>query len=177
MGRQRQRSVKELVAAAKLRETTVVLSFAGDLLGEVEGLQRQLAEAGHWSLTSLADSDPRQPIVERIQALQEEIDANRAEFRLRALPAKAWSDLLAAHPPAHGEDAHFNVATFPGAAIAACCLDPVMTAAEYTELAQVLTGGQEDELFDAVWRINTRSASVPFSLASSAILASPTAES
>ncbi|MGK4583485.1 hypothetical protein [Kitasatospora sp. HPMI-4] len=169
------RSIKEIAAAARLRETTVVLSFAGDLHGQIEDLQRQLAAASDWRGGSLADADPRPELAERIEALQREMAENEAEFTVRALPARAWSDLLAAHPPRPGAEERFNIETFPAAAIAACCIDPVMTGAEYAELAQVLTAAQEDELFDAVWRVNTQAASVPFSLASSAILASLTA--
>lgn len=170
------RTVQELRAAAALRETTVVLSFAGDRMGEAEDLQRQLTEASTFKAASMADVDPRPALVEQLEALQEEIEANQAEFHLRALPARRWSDLLAAHPAPAGSDRVFDEATFPAAAIAACCVDPVMTLAEYRELAEVLSIGQEDALFEAVWRINTKAAaSVPFSLASSAILASLTA--
>lgn len=176
MPNKRQRSVKELVAAAKLREATVVLCFAGDLQGRAEELQQQLAEVStDWAAGSLADVDPRAAIAEELAAVRAELEAERAEFLIRALPSRQWSDLLARHP-AKDSAGVFDVETFPQAAIVACCADPAMTADEYAELSQVLTGAQEAELFDAVWRVNTQT-QVPFSLGSSAILASLTAGS
>jgi len=172
MANKRQRSVKEIVAAAKLREATVVLCFAGDLQGRAEELQQRLADTStDWVSGSLADTDPRAAIAEELAAVRAELEDNRSEFLIRALPARQWSDLLAKHAPKSDASQLFDVDTFPQAAIAACCVDPVMTADEYAELAQVLTGAQESELFDAVWRVNTQT-NVPFSLASSAILAS-----
>lgn len=100
--------------------------------------------------------------------------ANEAEFRFRALSARAYSDLLAAHPPREGVQETANAATLPGALVAASCVDPVMTAEEYAELAEVISHAQAEALFDAAWTVNTQQVSVPFSLASSAILASLT---
>jgi len=177
MANKRQRSVKELVAAAKLREAVVSLCFAGDLQGRAEELQRQLAEAStDWAAGSLADVDPRAALAEELSAVRAELEENRAEFLIRALPSRQWSDLLARHPSKGDAGQLFDIETFPQAAIAACCVDPAMTADEYAELSQVLTGAQEAELFDAVWRVNTQT-QVPFSLGSSAILASLTAGS
>lgn len=174
----KQRTVKELVAAARLRETSVPICLAGDLQGEMEDLERQLADvaAVAASTASLADEDPRAAIVERMAALREEMGELTVQVRLRAVPAKAWSDLVAAHPPQPGTSGLFDPATFAPAAIVACCVDPVMSAQEYAELAEHLTVAQEDALFEGVWRINTTgAAAVPFSLSASAILASLTA--
>ena len=172
----RQRTVAEITAAARLRERTVTLAFAGDLQDQVEQLQQELADASSWTSTSLADVHPAQELSRQIESLREEMTENEATFRFRALPARQFSDLLAQHAAPGGTGALFDVNTFPPALIARCCVDPAMTVDEYAELAEVLSHAQQEVLFDAAWTVNQQVPSVPFSLMSSAILASLTAE-
>ena len=78
----------------------------------------------------------------------------------------AFRRLLSEHE-ADGE--LFDRDTFPGALIAACSLDPVLTVAEVTELGDLLTDGQWDELFSASWDACREVDDVPFSALASAV--------
>lgn len=162
--------IEALLKKAKPRETTVAVFLAGDVVAEIERLERQLAEAsdGPWKADSLAATDPTKAIAEKIAAARKRLKASEAEFRFRALPDDQWSDLLAAHPGK--EDQLFDPGTFPRALIAACCVDPVMTAEQVDRLFGVLNQAQRNEVFDGAYGVNTEGTSVPFSVTASAIL-------
>jgi hypothetical protein len=168
--------ISDILKRAKPRERTVTVCLAGDVAGEVEQLESELARIQEdWEPTGLADANPAHEIARKLQSARERMRAEEAEFRFRALGDGPWSDLLAAHPPQNKEEA-FDSSTFPPALIAACCIDPVMTAEQVTELFAVLNQGQIKELFDAAWDANNEATSIPFSLRASAILASLTDE-
>ncbi|GAA1164113.1 hypothetical protein F4556_002358 [Kitasatospora gansuensis] len=158
----------QILARATPRRTTVTLYLAGDLAGQIQDLERSLADVGTWSPSSMADADPRREIAEQIADLQGQLRCSAADFRLQALPDEEWSDLLAAHPGRHAEEG-FNPVTLSPALVAACCVDPVMTEDEYRGLCQVINHGQREDLEAAAWRVNNDTA-VPFSLAASALL-------
>jgi hypothetical protein len=165
--------IEALLKKAKPRETTVSVFLAGDVVADIERLERQLADVGAsaWSADSLASADPRKPIAEKIAAARERLKKSEAEFRFRALPDKDWSDLLAAHPPRDAEKEMFNPETFPRALIAACCVDPVMTPEQVDRLFGVLNQAQRNQVFDGAYEVNTEGTSIPFSVTASALLA------
>lgn len=170
-----ERDIEAIISNARRREATVSLCLAGDLVGEYEALERQLTDPAALVGDSLAGS-PRVAIAHRMEELREEMAAHLVNFRFRGLAPLAWSDLLAAHPGGPGET--FDLATLGPAAVAACCIDPVMTTEQFERLAEGLTAGQQRELMDAVWNINTAAVQqVPFSLVASATVAGHTAES
>lgn len=70
--------------------------------------------------------------VDRLTELEEIMDAATIDFRFRGIGHRAWADLLRAHPPTKAQLAvdrnlDHNPETFPYAAMAASCIDPVMT--------------------------------------------------
>lgn len=169
-------NIEDILKKAKPRETTVALYMAGDLVAEIELLERQLAEAADETWNSLTDTDPRTPIAEKIAATRKKLKASETVFRFRALPDTEWSDLLAAHPP-KDENGLFDVATFPRAVIAKCCISPIMTPEQVDRLNAVLNQPQRDQLFDGAFGVNTEGTSLPFSVTASGILAGLTAAS
>ncbi|MFC4034538.1 hypothetical protein ACFO3J_24120 [Streptomyces polygonati] len=171
--------IDALLKKAKPRETTVAVYLDGATGAEIERLERQLAQVGadEWA-PSLADTDLRRPIAEKIAAARRKLRASEAEFRFRALPdwsddpeVKTWSDLLAAHPPENPAEVVFNVKTFPRVLISACAIDPVMTPEQVDRLFAVINQAQRDAVFQAAYDANTEASSVPFSVSASAILA------
>ncbi|MFD5081857.1 hypothetical protein ACFWOG_04345 [Kitasatospora sp. NPDC058406] len=165
--------IESIIANATLRETTVPLCMAGHLQGEYEDLERQLTAAATFVGDSLAGS-PTTTIAVRMEELRAEMAEHLVEYRFRALVPQAWSDLLAAHPGDAGR--LFDPDTFGPAAVAACAVAPVMTVEQYQRLDKKLTAGQQEALFDAVWKLNTSVVqAVPFSLLASATAASLTA--
>lgn len=168
-----------ILAGATRREGTVRLCLAGAVLAELEELEAALDRAKEDTAPSPSLAGPgRSP---QAAALEEQIASTRQRmrdaevpFRFRALGDSAWSELLAAHPPA--EKGHlFNPAGFAPAAIAACSVAPEMTADQVTQLYEVINQGQQTELWDKVWEINTEAVAIPFSLRGSGILDSLTA--
>lgn len=126
-------------------------------------------------------------IAAEIVALEAEMEAAKQEFRFRSIGRQKWAALLAEHPPTREqlrEDKRLdhNPETFPAAAIAAACTDPVMT----VEQAQVLergawnedvkdyVGGLNTTQFNLIWGAcidaNAGGATNPKSLAAGAIL-------
>ncbi|WP_432136835.1 hypothetical protein [Streptomyces sp. bgisy154] len=164
--------ISDVLKRAKPRERTVELCIAGDVAAEVERLEAELARvSADWRPDSLAANHPGEAIAKKIAAARERMREAEVPFTFRALGAKAWSDLVAQHP-AKTEGQAFDPETFSPALLAACCVDPVMTVDQVTELLEVLNTGQVQELVDAAYEVNTESTAVPFSLAASAILAS-----
>ncbi|MGW4803006.1 hypothetical protein [Kitasatospora sp. NPDC004272] len=162
--------IKAIIKGARRREKTVPLCLAGDLVGEYEELERQLSDVAALVGDSLAGS-PRVSIAERMEELRAQMAEHLVLFRFRALDPRSWSDLLADHPGTAPEDV-FDLETFGPAAIAACAIDPAMSVAEFGELAEQLSTGQQRELMEAVWEINTTAVQkVPFSLLASATAA------
>lgn len=157
--------ISALLAGAKPREGEVPICLAGDLVGEVERLQGELARAGEgWVSTSMADVDPRVALMEEIEAAREGMRAASATFRMRALGHRAYSNLIAAHPAAEqNKGVPYDAATFLPALVAACCIDPVMTVDEVGQLLDTVNDGQARELFGAALAVNEEPSPLPFS--------------
>lgn len=168
------RKAKDLAAKATLAERTVTLCLAGGLNAELEALEKRLRDADGWQRTALGEQDPRRALAEQVEALRERMKESEETFRFRALPRRAYSNLMAEHPPRKDRDeAVFNADTFPQALIAACGVDPEFDGPEDVDaLFEVLNEGQRIALWDAAWQVNTSTVSVPFSVAASVILQS-----
>ncbi|MFD0429428.1 hypothetical protein ACFQ60_22390 [Streptomyces zhihengii] len=93
-------NIEEILKRAKPRQKSVWICVAGDLLSEVDRLERELREVGEgWSPDSLASCDPREKIAKRIKTVREAMKKAEVEFVFRSIGDRAWSDLVAAHPP------------------------------------------------------------------------------
>lgn len=167
--------IKDVLAKAKKREHTVLICLAGDVAAEVERLEAELAAASDWQAESIADRHPGVVIAERIAEARERMKAAEVPFTFRALGAKAWSDLVAAHPgKIEGEP--WDAETLAPALVSASAVDPEMTPDDVDELFETLNLAQRQQLIDAAWHVNGEATSIPFSLRASAILASLTGE-
>lgn len=168
--------VADLIGQVKRPEKTVAICLAGDMAATFEELERdlQIARDQPSGGTLAGGGNPlATDLAKQIMALREQMREHTVTFRFRGLPRKEYSDLVAAHPPndddkAAGADVDWN--TFPTALVAACAIDPVMTAEEAGELADVLTQAQWDSLASAALQVNKRDVDVPFSYAASAVL-------
>ncbi|MFE2140180.1 hypothetical protein ACFXA3_00170 [Streptomyces sp. NPDC059456] len=167
--------ISEILKAAKRPQKSVFLCLAGDKQAELERLEKELASLGDaWAPGSLAETDPKKKLAGRVSAARKAVRDSEVEFRFEALGAKAWSDLLAAHPPKKKGDG-FDPETFAPALIAACAIDPVMTVEQVGELFDVLNHAQRDTLWQGAFEANTEATGIPFSLTASGILDSLTA--
>jgi hypothetical protein len=164
-----------LLAEARLPETTVPICLRADLAAEHEQLDRQLEQLVKKPSTKLG-GDGRGPLIQRLEALQAEMEAKTYPFRLRALPRPQWRAHVAEHPPRKGADGEVderdaavgvNTETFYEATIRRCLVDPVLSDDAWAKLTDSLTDRQFSNLADAAWGLNRRDVDVPFSHAAS----------
>lgn len=117
-------------------------------------------------------SDPeRIAVAERIVEIEEQIAASVREFRFVSIGRKAWSDLLAQHPPTDAQRRRdrgidYNPDTFPYVAMAAACTSPTMTVDQARKIgtSPALDVAGWSELWGACIRANVQDAA-PKSLA------------
>lgn len=165
-------SIDEVLAQARPKTTTVRVCLRGDLLGQHEALERELAEARR-----LDESENRHAeapgVARRLQELEAEIDKAQVQFTFEAVGQKAWTDLGAEHPPTEADrevGLEFNGRTFPVAAIAASAVEPKMSVEQAQQLFTRLNFGQWRVLWGGCLAANVEGTDVPFSAAASAVL-------
>ncbi len=182
--RKKKPDTKAILAAAKPRERSVELCLRGDLMAQMQDLQRQLIQAqaqeqatGGGSL----DGGEAHAIAEQIRELEDEMRAHSIDVKFRALPRRKWRALIAEHPPREDDETDralgLNGDTFFDAAIRACAVDPVFDQADWDALDAVLSDAEWNTLSNAAWAVNARDVNVPFSQRASRILASSAPES
>lgn len=174
-GRGTLKSFKAMLAEAKLPERIVPICLRGDLAAAHEQAERDLEQAEKNSTDSLA-GDGSGALIERIEALEEQMRDSTYEFRLRALPRHEFRSLMTGHPPRRQEDGSLhpedtlgvNRETFFPAMIRSAVVDPELDDAEWTDLLDTrLTDYQYQELAWAAWALNTSEVDIPFSRAAS----------
>lgn len=170
--------LKTLLTEARLPERTVPICLRGDLVAELEEIERQLEDVNRRPADSLAGTGSGE-LIDRIEALQDEMRASTVTFRLRALPKPQWRALLAEHPPRRDAQdnplqddaaAGVNLDTFFDAIIRACLVDPPVDDEMWALMAGEngrLTDRQLGRLSDAAWEVNRGDVNVPFSRAAS----------
>lgn len=168
----------DILASAKLPEDAVEICLRGDLQRRHEDLERDLQAAREADdrASSLAEGGQARKVAEEIQRVEAEMREHTHPFAFRALPSREYRELVQEHPPREGDqyDALYgaNMLTFPSVLISRCCIDPPMTVEQVEQLCDVLTDGQQTELFLCAARVNRDQVDVPKSVAASAILAS-----
>lgn len=151
-------SIDDLLAEAVAREKSVKILLRQDLLGEHERLEAELQ--AELELDMRENRDPLGPVLAaRLLDFEAEIEAARREFRFRAVGKRPWADLLAAHPPTKEQlqkmaRLDHNPETLPTAAVAASCIDPVMTVEQVAQLEQVLNFAQFERLWECCLDVN-----------------------
>ena len=175
---------KTLLAGARLPERVVQVCLRGDLAAEVEQLDAELERIQKLPSTSLAGNGSG-PLVEKIEALQEQMREHTYPVRLRALPRTkrhgddrpSWVELKEAHPPRFDEDGGMvvfdrmagglNRDTFIEPLVRASIYDPQMDDADWGAFSGSITDRQFEELAGAAWDLSQGKVDVPFSRAAS----------
>ena len=155
--------ISSLLEQASLRELTVKVCLAGDAAGELEALEAELGQLGEWHPTSLGEKNPAFELQERVEAARQRVREAAAEFRFRALGHRAYSNLLAAHPAQDSSKEPYDAGTFLPAVLAACCIEPSLTAAQVDRLLDVVNDGTARMLFQAALSVNEEPSPIPFS--------------
>lgn len=158
----------DLVAGVKPPEKVVTVLARGDLLAEHEAASEELAAAMKQTRTSLADGGSTRALAQRVADLEGQLAETAVAVRLRAVGRNEFRRLLDDHP---AEGAPFDVESFPAALVAACAVDPVMTVPQAHALADLLSDGQWEALFDAAWTVCREVPDgVPFSVLASSMI-------
>lgn len=165
-------SFDDILAQARLPETSVSLCLRGDLDAEWRELDRKLQTASR-DAVSLGERSEASVIAERIRQLEAEMADAQVVFKLRADSAKGWSDFVATKPLRQKDEDQkaYDERWFGWMCqlIARASVDPALTPQQVAQLCDVLSAGQWDELGNGAWNLNARSVAVPFSLAASAL--------
>lgn len=166
---------KQKLKAARLPERSVQVCLRGDLTADFEAAERDLKQVQESDFDS-KEGGGISPIIERIEALREEMREHTEEFRLRAMPQPRFRALVAEHPPRRDDEGTldasdasigFNRETFFDALLKVSVISPELDEEDWAALLEVLTDRQYNELTDAAWFVNRHEVSVPFSSAAS----------
>jgi hypothetical protein len=174
---------QDKIANAKLPRLTVPICLRGDLVAEIEQLDRELVAAGSSPSTGMEDGARLRELAERIEALRTEMreDGNNHDFILQALPTRDYRALKAQHPPRLDDDGDVvaedhvlraNIDTLAEPLLRACCVDPVLDDATWRSVEPILSDGQYDDLVKAAIVVNQGAVRVPFSRAASKVMRS-----
>lgn len=166
--------LSDLLEQASLPEKTVEVCLRGDLVAQVEDLERDLRDL-RTNTQTLADRGKARQLAEQIEQVRAEMQNSSVVFRLRGLNRKQWADLLAAHPPRRNDETDkalgYNTETFFPALIRTCLVEPSVDDEQWERLDALLSSAQFDALVDAALAVSRRKVDVPFSFAASATLA------
>lgn len=170
-----------LIMGAKRAEDVVPICMRADLEAEVTELERQIVQLqtqAQVEATSLAG--PQRPpelleLARQQEALREQMREATIPFRLRALPPRRWTELLAKFPPRKGnkndERNGVNVDEHAEVMVRECLVFPKLSDSQWMHLlTDALSDGSWNKLVQAAWNVNQRDADVPFSLAGWQIL-------
>lgn len=167
-------TIKEILAQARLPETTVDLCLRGDLMAQWRQLQSQL-ETADTTAPCLGQRAPARVIAEQMEDLRQQMASSTITVRLRALPAREWSAFAATRPQPSSDDDDPDQwreqwFAWVAALVARCAIDPEMTAEQVGQLCDGLSGVQWDELSNAAWALNETRMTIPFSAAAYALI-------
>lgn len=165
--------VASILAAARRAEKTVELCLRGDLVAEVEDLERQLRDASAPTDRLIGNAEGRK-IARQIEDLQREMRDHTIVLRLRALSRREFQQFVAEHPPRKGneedERAGVNVETYFDDLIKVCTVEPELTDEQWETLFDAVNTRQWNDLRSAAIDLNTDRVSVPFSAAASLLI-------
>jgi hypothetical protein len=158
-------SFDDVMALAKPREMEVTLCLAGDLAADADRAVAALDVLDR-RRPGVVDSTERSQLVKELEEIRELMQSSEVTFRFRALPAKEYSDMIAAHPsPVPG--VKVDATSLQPDLIARCCIEPAMTRGQVDQLLDRLNEQQRDELFGGAWHANNAAVAIPSSRAAS----------
>lgn len=168
-------SIDDILGQLQLPERVYHLCVRPDLQASWEQAEADLAAAERDSRDTLAGmSSAAKAAAKQVQDVEAEMASHMVPLRLRALSSKAWSDLVAKHPPREDLDERsWNADTFGVALFAAAAVEPVMSEDQAGSLVDRLTMGQWNDLQSVLFTLNaTGGVEVPKSKRASDVLRS-----
>ncbi|MFI7113954.1 hypothetical protein ACIBK9_47090 [Nonomuraea sp. NPDC050227] len=156
-------SIDDILGQIRLPERSYQLCVRPDLQAQWEQAEAELEAAQRGDSGSLAGvSAAAKAAAKRVQQIEAEMAEHTVPITLRALTHKAWSDLIAAHPPREdSDDGLWNAETFSRALLAACAVDPEMSVEQATSLVDRLPLGQWNGLQAMLFDLNASGVDLP----------------
>jgi len=169
MSAPKSKSTKELLKAAKLPERSVSVCLRGDLVADIEALERDLKAALEDRATNgrLGSKSQAKDLADQIEAKRAEMGEAMVTFRLRAMKASEWRGYTSRH---QGKDGGIDVLPLMGEAIPASVIEPDdMDAEDWVTFNENTPASEMGKLIDAVWELNMQGVNVPKSPLASAV--------
>jgi len=164
------RSIDVFLGGYKPPRRSVYVTQRADLLEEQGRLQKAVAVAIRDDMSS--NKGPTAPkLRSELSQIEDEIRESEFEFTFEALGSQEYTKLKAAHPPSAKDRKNrldFNSDTFPQRLIAACCVEPEISAEQAEQLLSTLTEGQVTKLWNCAIAVNVGADDAPKSVMPSA---------
>jgi hypothetical protein len=147
------RTIEEIRAVAKdpaHRRTATARIF---LFQDLVEAHRRADQALNDYADDTLDITERLELAKAVRQAEEEMEgAGSEEFTFQSIGTRQWVDLLKEHAPTKEmleRGFYYNQDTFPPVAIAASCIDPVMTAEDVRDLHENLHPAEWRKLWNA----------------------------
>lgn len=162
---------KAMRKAARMPERSVPICFRGDLIADLEVLDRELEEAQKATSDSL-DAGTGE-LLQRIDDIKAEMRENTYPVRLRGMDFRFYNALVAKHPPRRDDEGEIvaddagglkvNTETFWEPLLRASIIDPPLpTNADWEEFVEGITDYQYNELAVTALALNRGQVDIPF---------------
>jgi hypothetical protein len=163
----KKKNVKQLLAEAQRAVRTVDICTRADLVDEYEILESRIAKKKEAAGDSLAGADTA-AMEARLAALKEEMADASITFKIRALPDREFTKLVAEYPARKGnkpdEVLGMNIDDVVEQLIRRGTEEPEMDGGDWEKLlGEVLNKATYEQLTNAAWSVNRQDVSVPFS--------------
>lgn len=163
----KKKTVKQLLAEAQRAVRTVPICTRADLVDEFELLESRITKAKEAAGDSLAGADTA-AMEARLAVLKEEMADASITFKIRALPDREFTKLVAEHPGRKGNKADellgMNIDEVVEQLIKRGTVEPEMDGGDWEQLlGEVLNRATYEQLTNAAWSVNKQDVSVPFS--------------
>lgn len=163
-------SIDDFLADYRPLEKVVPITMRGDLIGRLTELEERLAAARDASDDGgLGDGSEAIAVAREIGDLREQVRDTSRPFRVVSIGDRAWSDIIAKHPPdkdSRKEGLPWNPETFYADALSASIAEPQMSPEQADKLLETLSAGQIRKLVGALLEVNGGGDDVPKSDAS-----------
>lgn len=174
--RKKPQALKDRLAAAKPAERSVEVCLRGDLVAQHEAKTRELQRVRSGPALTMIEQADDAAIAQEILDIEAEMSEAMLTLVVRALARTVWRGLVLKHPPRQGNDGDRVLgADFQGLmeeATPLCVVDPELDEDDWERLSEVLSSGDWDRIFTAVWEVNREGGDVPKSRLASRVIAS-----
>lgn len=163
----KKKNVKQLLAESKRPVRTVNICTRADLVDEYETLEARLEKAKN-EANSIGGSPAVPEITARLEELREQMDEASIEFRIRGLPQRQFTALVAKYPPREDNKADayvgYNIDDVVEQLIRHGTEEPVLDDEDWQMLLEeTLNNVTWDQLVNAAWNVNRVDVATPFS--------------